>query len=302
MMPARRQLRQAIRRSTATLRQLPNVTHVTLGEKLVGGVPSGRIAAKVYVETKTSVPAAQRVPQEIPIRQGDGRTVGTLVTDVVQTDGVPEGFGVCSGDVLQAFDNDLGIAGVSFSKGGVGYVLTNAHVACDVAANGASGRMRWRDGGQVRPLGPVIYWSPLRQGVVATADAAVIRVDDPRSVEPLMIRNVSSALEKMDVISPRLNDYWFVANGELFRCVAAEPADGDNEANVDGVRIHYRGFWQLRLVQGRARKGLSGSLLCRTVAGRPQACGLVFGGLIPDYIWAYPFRPLYERIYASLPG
>ncbi|WP_204276942.1 hypothetical protein, partial [Escherichia coli] len=64
--------------------------------------------------------------------------------------------------------------------------------------------------------------------------------------------------------------------------------------------VSYTRFWQLQMTQGAAAPGQSGALLCRTVADRIEACGLVFAGVAPTFLWVFPIQPMWALATANI--
>lgn len=292
----------AVREAARKLGSLPNVTHVTVGRKERGGITLDALAIKAYVRHKGAVPASHRIPARLKLTGKDG-SIHVVPTDVIETGGQPETFGVRAGSLLRAFDDDLGVAGLTFTKGEHSYVLTNAHVAFDIARDGATGPVAWLEsvGGAAIPLGSPSAWTPLSEDRVADGDAAAILSADPNIVDVRQIAGSSLKVARMDMLRKDLPEYALAIDGQFLRCVAPEPIASDVPIDVDGVTIVYRRFWQLRSVDDQAKKGLSGAVLLRRNGQDVVACGLVFGGISPTFIFAFSFRPLFEKIYAALP-
>lgn len=282
------------------LTQLPNVTHISIGEKITGGRRTQRRALKVYVQTKSDDPTLGEIPPAIPVLNKLGRKVGELATDIVEVAEVPRLFGIRSGHSLLAFDRDLGVVGLSFEKAGRRYILTNAHVACDLARGGVSGDMAWRLGATATRLGPVVYASRMLGVPMATEDLAIIHVDRNVAVDPYWLDLVNVRVDRADDLRQNGREHWFVAHGRLYRCANAEPIDTPTVVSVDGIQLTYGRFWQFGIVQGDPQPGISGALLCRTVGRRFVACGLVFAGVPGQFVWAFPFRTAFDRQFARL--
>lgn len=284
------------------LQALPNVTHVSVGEKITEGRRTGVRSLKVHVTEKHDVDAAARIPRDMTAKDAKGR-IHRFVTDVIEVGGCPTLFGMRAGHRIVAFDNDLGLAGFVFTKAGRSYVLTNAHVVCDIANDGNSGIVGWYDPPRPpRALGPVVSWTPMFPGRPVSADAAVIGVSNPALLEPHMITGSETPVDHMSMMRRSSSPLYLATMGSFLECVEPEPVLGDTEVEVDGVVLAYREFWQVRNIDRLARKGLSGGVLVRRVGPRLEACGLVFGGVPDDYLWAFPFERLFNRIYKTLPS
>jgi hypothetical protein len=291
----------AVRSAVQRLQALDNVTHVSVGDKVTKGKRTGARALKVHVTAKRDVSGSGRIPKTITARDARGR-VHRFVTDVVEMGGTPELFGIRSGNRILAFDGDLGLAGLVFTKGDQPYVLTNAHVVCDVANQGNSGIAGWYDPPNLtRALGPIAIWTPLTADRPIRADAAAIEVGNRAIVDPLMVLGSEIPISRMTRMRAYSSSIYLPAEGSFLECVEPEPVLGDVEVQVDGVVLVYRQFWQVRNVDRLARRGLSGGVLLRRAGSSFEACGLVFGGVPDDYIWAFSFRPVFERIYNALP-
>ncbi|NBB17700.1 hypothetical protein GVN21_20255 [Caulobacter sp. SLTY] len=292
--------RQAARRAAMALSKLPNVSHVTLGEKETGGRGTGRLALKVHVARKGDIDAAGRAPAVVSLRSRQRIALGLLETDVIETSGAPAVSGIASGGRLIGFGGDRGVAGLAFTKGRFRYLATNAHVVFNLA-NGQTGPVQWDTGSRPAPLGPVVRWIPIRPGQAADGDLAIVRVDGPTPVRPYWLEVIEQPIDRIDDMGPSELDHWFVAKGAQHLCGAPEPVLSGAWVDVDGVRIFYRGFWQLRMRPGfRAEAGQSGALLCRTAQGLNVGCGLVFGRGSDELVWAYPFATAFEEMFAAL--
>lgn len=292
----------AVGAAVRRLQALDNVTHVTVGDKVSAGRRTGVRSLKVHVTTKHDVPGAGRVPRTLTTRDSKGRR-HEFVTDVIEVGGKPELFGMRSGDRVMAFDRDLGLAGLVFEKAGRAYVLTNAHVVCDVANLGNSGIAGWYDPPALtRALGPVVSWTRIEPGRPASADAAAIEVGNPGLLDPYMVAGSEVPIDSVASMRSFSVPVYLPAMGSFLECVEPEPVLGDTEVAVDGTVVAYRQFWQVRNVDRLARPGLSGGALLRRVKGGFQACGLVFGGVPDDYLWAFSFRRQFEQIDRTLPA
>lgn len=299
--PSASLVRATARRVAPDLLALPNVTHVSVGEKITQGRGTRRRALKVHVRTKGDDPGLGHIPPAYPVVNRLGRKVGTLPTDVIEVAAEPRLFGLRSGHSLLAFDRDLGVAGLSFVKGDRRYGLTNAHVACDLAHAARTGDMAWRRSPALATrLGPVVYASNILGAPVATEDLAVFRIDSDVPVDAHWLDLVNVQVDRMDDLRQDGREHWFVAHGRLYRCANPEPIDAPVGVVVDGIELAYGRFWQFEAVEGSPQPGVSGSLLCRTVGAHYVACGLVFAGIPGQFVWAFPFRTAFERVYARL--
>jgi len=292
-----------VRRAARVIVAQPGVNHVTLGVKYVNGLPTDDFALKVFVEEKRDVPSDEMIPSLIEMRNRRGDIIDVIKTDVIEMGGKPAPFSTCSGNRILAFDNDVGIVTFAFQKGANQYLLTNAHVAADVSQNELSGPMRrWDEASQQWvKLGNVIRLSPLNSGKVARADLAVILVDDPAGIGDAEILGIANKVDRIDILRSDSGPHWFVANG-AFACASPEPILTQVNVVVDGVTIAYDGVWQALMTQGQSHPGISGALLCRYSGGHTVACGQIFGGIAPNYIWAFPFKPIIDTLWPTLPG
>ncbi|MCC6512286.1 MAG: hypothetical protein IT423_24520 [Pirellulaceae bacterium] len=300
--------RQILRPSSWTLRaavrklaRYPEVTHVALGLKERRGRLTALPSLKAHVAEKRSVPHRCKLPRFVQSNDWRGKLQRFRV-DVVATGGVPELFGMRSGDHVMGFDRDIGVAGLVFKKGNKCYVLTNAHVVSNVAANQRTGRVfRYHPAtGRATVLGEVQYLTRLDPRVVATSDTAVIAVANAALVEPNMVTGLPFPLELMGNIRAQ-NQYFLSLEGRFLTYVRPEPVAGSPLINVDDVAVRYTGFWQLASADGVAEKGMSGAVLMQRKGNQLVACGLVFGGIADKFLFAYPFEPLFMRAFDSLP-
>ncbi|MEA1015272.1 hypothetical protein [Sphingosinicella sp. LY1275] len=275
---------------------------MTVGEKIVAGCGTGVRALKVHVTQKCNVGGRDRIPRNVDYVDRQGRR-HCFETDVIETGATPIAFGMRSGDRVRAFDDDLGVAGLTFSKGNGSYVLTNAHVVVDVARGGAHGSAGWHQvaAGRTTPLGPIAAASRLHEDRPNTIDAAAIKVENPDLLDLRMISGSDDYIAKMELIRSDVSNYVLAIEGNFIPCFRPEPIAGDAELDVDGVMLTYRRFWQLRTADGQAAKGLSGAALLRKRGSLVAASGLVFGGIPDRFIWAFSFKPLFKSLFDALP-
>jgi hypothetical protein len=279
-----------------------NVQFVTIGQKRTKGVRTPEASIVVYVTKKERVSASDRIPETIPAISRS-RVKTPIQTDVVELQSDPAAFGVMAGNVLLASDMNYGVCGLSFNKNGTGYVLTNAHVGCNIPQGGAPCTLNLLNPGSNQPLpvGPVIWSSGLVPGQVATNDAAIARADQI-AVEPYQILNVAQRLSGTSHFVQGSTTYWFMWNGVEFDCAYPEPVLHPAWINVEGVNIQYDGFWILQMTRGASAPGQSGGLICRTDNGTDViGCGLIFGGSAPNLIFAFPFDKAFDQAYSALP-
>jgi hypothetical protein len=295
-------LYQSATENLSKIAKKPNVKYVTIGEKIKNGKPTGEPSIVVHVERKHSkLPKKDRVPKRVIQRQGRNH-LRTYRTDVVVAPGIPTAFGARSGHRLRSFDNEIGVCGLSFRKNSVGYLLTNSHVVCAVAQGGVADRVRLfnRNSSQYEDVGPVVYATPLRPGTTASDDAAVVRsesvvVDDMRILDlgqPVL--GFGSFNESLQSI------YWYPVNGDIIWCDKPQPIVGGCDIVVDGVIVRYTQFWQLRVCRGASAHGHSGAVLYRTHPDGFVACGLLFGGIEPGVVFAFPIIPTFDRAWSNL--
>lgn len=290
--------RVAARCAFRRLSKLPNVMLIAIGRKRRGGKILRKHAVIVYVKNKERIPRRYLVPLRLPVplRAND------VETDVQQLPAPPEVFGVRSGHIVRAADMDLGVVGLVFSKSGRDYALTNAHVACDVSQGGRAGYMQFleRSSSAYRPLGPVVFATPLNPNLLATSDLAIIGVDHYQ-IDPWMVLDVPMPTQR-GVIRPGNGEYWYSVGGKVFICGFPEQVVKHVDIRVDGTVIKYARFWQLRMrSDSPSAPGQSGALLCQSIANGILACGMVFGGSQPGYIFAFSFETFFDRAWAALP-
>lgn len=291
----------ALRAAVRKLARHPEVTHVTLGWKERRGRLTRIPSLKVHVVEKRDVPRRSKLPRFVQSEDRCGKLQRFRV-DVVGTGGELELFGMRSGDRVMGFDRDIGVAGLVFKKGDKCYVLTNAHVVSDVAANQRTGRVFrfYPATGKATALGEVRYLTRLDPRVVATSDTAIIAVDNAAFVEPNMVVGLPLPVELMGSIQAR-NQYFLSLEGRILTYVQPEQIAGSPQINVDDVKVSYTGFWQLASANGIAERGMSGAVLMQQRGNQLVACGLVFGGIPGKFLFAYPFEPLFMRAFHSLP-
>jgi hypothetical protein len=275
----------------------PNVLYVTLGEKRRKGVRTGQLSLVAYVTKKSRIHGNGRIPRHFNLATHKDRPY-SIKTDVVEVHNIPCAFGARSGHLLRAFDGDIGVCGLSFVKNTRGYLITNAHVVCDVAHGDTVGNidpgLLDRETNTFFDVGPVIYATPIHPGMITTTDFAVIRSDNI-TVDHFMILDIPQPIKSLGPIVQTPNvGYWYTVNGTSFSCSFPEPIVTTATIIVDGVPVPYAKFWKLQMVQGAAMKGHSGALLCRNQGGDITACGLIFGGIEPNYVYAFDMRPIFN--------
>lgn len=289
----------AVKSAVERLRQYPNVTHVTVGNKVTNGLDVGMPALKVHVTAKKNVRGANLLPQTISASDSKG-VRHRFAVDVIEAGGRPSLFGIRAGDRLLAFDRDLGLAGLVFTKGGKTYVLTNAHVACDVG-DGSTGAMAWyQPPGPHPPLGPVVRATLPVPGRSVTADVAAVEVTNRSLAEPYRVVGSDLAVDQMAMMSRSASPLYLAAGGRFFPCFDPEPVAGDTPVEADGAILPYREFWQVKTADPIARKGLSGGVLLRRRGETLVACGLVFGGVPDHLLFAFSFESQFNRVYPQL--
>ncbi|MDP2804192.1 MAG: hypothetical protein Q8O26_20155, partial [Phreatobacter sp.] len=289
--PLRRQSRHAVRE----IYGIANVLYASIGEKRVAGNRTGEPAIIAYVLNKGDTTGSRQVPRSMTIPNDEGAKSLTLKTDVVELASAPRAFGVRTGHIIQGFDGDIGVCGLVFNHNNKNYFLTNAHVVANVAWNANFGRVRLFDrvNQAFTDAGLPSYVSPLKPGQVAAADVAAIAIPDDLTADEMHILDFKMRIARFGPISqtPGLN-YWYSVNGLLHECSFPEFVEVEALADVDGTQVRYTKFWQLQMTSGAAAPGQSGALLCRTAGNTIEACGLIFGGIAPTHVWAFPIRPM----------
>ena len=296
-----------IRRSAlaqlSALRNRKNISHITVGYKQKDGMDTGEKALIFYVSEKSAVSSSDRVPPLLDVLDVDHKLIGAVSTDVQQAS-APKTFGWRSGHLIKSFDNDIGVCAVTFSKNNQHYLLTNAHVVIDVSRNGLGGppSIFNRTDGRYYQVGNIIKATELRPGVTTNSDLAIVAIPPGHVVDDYLILDLNNnidAFEGIETLAP--HQYWYVVNGQVHACAKPERIVGSAPINVDGALVNYTEFWQLRMTAGEARPGHSGALLCRTVGNQIRACGLIFGGLAPTHVFAFPFNKMWRLVESVLP-
>jgi hypothetical protein len=302
-MPPRSAIRKAIGRLDNNFATPFGSKFVSLGWKVTGGQRTNIRALKIHLCNKGKLSTREPIPRQIELTQLGLAAEGAIQTDVVEIGSRPSLFDVRGGDQLQAFDGDNGICGMSFVKNGIGYGLTNAHVVRRMENGGTSGPVDWLDpmAGWQADVGTPIMASQLSYDSPNTEDVAVVRFYSLVSVQNYAAGPPPIAVQKMDYIRPFSGFYWYFAGGLINQCHQPEPVDHPALVNVDGRQAVYSNFWSLQLASGGIGPGMSGSLLCRTVGSTNYACGLIFGGVTNQFVWAFSFSPIFNRIWNVLP-
>ena len=236
---------RSIRAVANELRVLPNVKYLTIGLKRTGGRNLGTRSVNVYVERKASeLKRKDSIPEKIPLLMKDGSHQGYVDTDVIELQGEPTAFGIRAGHLLGAFDSDQGVCALSFTQSGREFLITNSHVACDVSNGQQYGQMTLWDRltEDWVTVGNVLHVSELTSHRIALTDVAIIEVEGI-VVDDYMILDQSSPIARIARPSTATaEEYWYVVNGQIYRCKFPERVVDWAWVNVDGVWIKYQGF------------------------------------------------------------
>lgn len=290
----RKQAKAAVRK----VHGFANVLYATIGEKRVAHQRTGEPAIIAYVLEKGNFTRGERVPKSFRVPMPEGAKSRIVVTDVVEVPSQPTAFGVRSGHILQGFDGDIGVCGLVFSHGGRPYMLTNAHVVSRVSWDPSFGRVRVfnRVNQSFVDAGLPGYISPLRPGQIAAADVSAIAIRQDLEADEMRVLDFDAPIAGLRAVdeTPSLR-YWYSVNGLIHECAFPEWVEIEVPTHVDGTQVLYTRFWQLQMINGTAMPGQSGALLCRTIGNRFEACGLIFGGIQPSYIWAFPIGNMLDR-------
>lgn len=274
-----------------------NVLYVSVGEKRVRGEETGRIALIAYVTEKIASPGPERIPDTVVIRMPDGGQV-EFATDVVQLPSPPRTLGLRSGHVILAGDGDFGTCGYTFRRGPAAYALTNSHVVSNLVTGNLPGEPAVQDPASLQGfrIGKTIYASAVQPGVATEEDLAIIRAD----LVEVDVGQISGELHPIARVSgfaqSGASQFWYKINGGKILCGRPEPVVGNAIINVDGGRFLYRKFWHLRVLQGAIAPGHSGALICTGNGQNIAACGLLFGGAVPNYAYAFSMDDVLGRV------
>ena len=310
---ARRRLSPDARRITAMARAgrhaarllaaMPNVSLVTAGVKYTAGQPTNELALIAYVTEKRAMPAGEAIPPtiDVPLDQRPE----PVATDVVELRGPPRTLAARAGDIIWAGDNDMGTTGFTFIKANRGYVATNAHVVANVRQGLIFPPHVMRPAGHAAPLvlGAVRYLSRFAPGLNVTEDLAFVETGASDVVhmglvgEPTGIARIDSFLANLNA------EYWYSANGMRVRCHRPEPQVGPPVPILaDGMWFPYAGFWKLEVTAGMVAPGHSGAVICHGSGNDISACGILFGGVLPNVAYAFQLQPGFRRAYDRLPA
>ena len=114
-------------------------------------------------------------------------------------------------------------------------------------------------------------------------------------MDQFLILDSSNDIDRIDGIDTFSNyRYWYVVNGRTFSCARPERVVGVATILVDGMALSYAEFWQFTMIEGAATRGHSGALLCRSFGAEVIACGLIFGGIEPNLVFAFPFNKMWR--------
>lgn len=293
-------LRRQGRQLAKAIADYPNVAGLTIGIKRVGGQPTGEIALMAYVTRKGDMSRADTIPKTIAIDRRAGLP-RRLRTDVTELLGPPRALAARAGDVIWSGDGDLGTTCLTFVKNGRGYIATNAHVVSNVALGRFFEPNVMRPAGHASPLtlGRMAYLSRFRPGADTREDLAIIETTREMVVhlgivgEPFPIARIDSFDTDLDAT------YWYSANGMRVTCHWPEPTlDGvPTPMLVDGIWYPYARFWMLQVGSGMVAPGHSGAVICRGSGNDISACGILFGGVLPNIAYAFQLQPTFRRAY-----
>ncbi|RYE88627.1 MAG: hypothetical protein EOP19_00765 [Hyphomicrobiales bacterium] len=295
------QLRRGGSAAAERLAGLPNVACVTAGIKRTAGELTGRPALIAYVTQKQDMPGDQSIPRRL-----DAGAAGRLATDVVELHGLPRTLTARAGDIVWAGDGDMGTACLTFIKSNRGYVATNAHVVANVRQGRIFPPHQMQPAGHPARLrlGPVAYLSGFIPGQNVTEDLAFVETA-AASVTHLGLVGEPAGIARIDsFISNLAAEYWYSANGMHVRCRRPEPTIGSIPIPIlaDGMWFPYSGFWKLEVTAGMVAPGHSGAVVCRGSGNDISACGILFGGVLPDTAYAFQLQPRFRRAYDTLPA
>lgn len=290
---------KAGRKAARDLASLPNVSFVTAGIKYTAGQPTNELALIAYVTSKHDVPAASAIPPVVQLASQP------IATDVVELRGPPQTLAARAGDIIWAGDNDMGTTGFTFIKANRGYVATNAHVVANVRQGLIFPPHVMRPAGHSTPLvlGGVRYLSRFAPGQNVTEDLAFVETAATDIVHMGLV-GAPAGIARVDSFLANLGaEYWYIANGMQVRCQRPEPQVGPPVPILaDGVWFPYAGFWKLDVSAGMVAPGHSGAVICRGSGNSISACGILFGGVLPNAAYAFQLQPSFGRAYNALPA
>lgn|SRR5262245_20473596 len=276
------------------LKRLPNVHHIGISNKLVGGRNTCRWSVTIYVTKKRRrVKASDKIPCRLKAKiRGKMRTVQT---DVCELPGAPRLFNMRGGERIVSSDSETGTAGLVFSHRGRQYCITNAHVITDPGlANSFS---------LVGPAsGTVVLRDSLPLGQPVESDAALILINTP--VDSWQFHNTNGVLRGFaDEISIGQACFYVATSSGVvppftFRCQLIAEVHSDTDIEVDGSILKYRGFYRFGVLNGSPVGGHSGALVCLEGQNGLFGVGLAFGGIEGQEIWAFPARRCFDRMMA----
>lgn len=301
-MPENRQtvkiIDRILRASQPRISIIPNVKMITIGNKIRDGTNTGERALKFHVTRKLEVSHSDRIPSHLDDKTGMHR----IATDVVERVRRPELFGLSSGDKIRAFDGDVGACTIAFQKNGRNYGITNAHVVRRYEQGGIAGKLDWNapTGEWIGAVGIPIAASMLSHDEVNVRDEAVFSL--PKlPIDENFIRVADRHIESLDILRSNYSPYWFSSMGKITLLSSPEKSVSPLAIEIDGREALFANFYVLDLLEGIARPGISGALICRTTGGVTIGCGLIFGGFRDESVFAFHFPPILERVRAGLP-
>lgn len=286
-------------KAAARLRRHDNVVSVTIGDKRVGGQPTGKLSLVAHVSRKGgAISPDHMIPSTVDIGEAGGGM--PLPTDVVALGGMPRTLAARAGDTIWSADGEYGTACLTFLKNGKGYVATNAHVV----ANIDKGRfylpnvMNPASGPAPLTLGNIAYMSPFAPGLSAREDLAIIETT-AASVDHLGMVGEPAAIARVSGFEVASAPYWYNVNGMRVGLGQPQPSPPGVPTPMltDGIWYPYVNFWMLSVTQGQVQHGHSGAVICRGDGNDISACGILFGGVLPGVAYAFELQPIFKRAY-----
>lgn len=297
-------IRELAARQAQEILARPNVLYVTVGDRRVGGRRTGELGLVAYVTRKGGVTGPEAIPASFNLRLPDGTDL-EVRTDVVELPGIPQALNMRAGHIIRAADRDLGICGYTFARGGRNYVATNAHVVAKLGQPGLPGEPQVQDPAtlEFRQIGRTIYRSAVTAGTPMVEDLAVVEASMVL-VDPYAVVGEAQPISAIaDFASTRGSRFWYKVNGAKIWCSYPEPTVAGTSVpiTVDGATFPYADFWKLQVDRGSVARGHSGSLICTGTGSNIIACGLLFGGIPPSYVYAFPMDDVVRRIDSIVP-
>lgn len=297
--PPIRLLRQVAEANAPAWRQYPNVHHVGVARRTVGGEQGTELTIVFFVTEKKDMPPSSTLPKEL-VADCDGQQV-RIVTDVQPVPGLPVSMGIHGGDTVQARDGDRGTATIvgQVKKGGPAYIFTCSHVLTNTATGeGRDEAVGWTNpsNGQVFHAGKTVYATPFAPNGKHNLDAGlVLLLSNMPSNGHVRIRGEAQEITRFDWLrTDQSGPFYYMTRHGRRECRSPVPI-------AEGVEVKFLGpngtlegtflfeeVWSLSSANSGPSPGDSGALIYKRGNNGLVGYGVLFAGVPDKQVWAFP--------------